>query len=71
MPVRQSVNLNIFFNCKYKCDYKHFFIQTHLCSTLLKASFLLSHLLILEILILKLDVLLVFQNKANIETIGF
>ena len=26
MPVRLYLNLNIFFNCKYECEYKQFFI---------------------------------------------
>ena len=42
--VEDFFNVNIFFNCKYKCKYKQFLISIYLCSMLLKALFLLPHL---------------------------
>ena len=72
MPVRLYVNLNIFFNCKYKCDYKQISIQMHLSCTfnfVFIAS--LAHSPISEIIVLKIDMLLVFQNKMNIDIIEF
>ena len=37
--------MQIFFRCKYKCEYKLLFIQIYLHIMLLKTSFLLPHLL--------------------------
>ena len=42
--VEDSFNVNIFFNCKYKCEYKRLFIQIYLCGMLHKTSFLLPQL---------------------------
>ena len=36
---RGIFNVNIFFKCKYKCEYKRFFIQIYVCSMLLKPRF--------------------------------
>ena len=84
--VEEFFNVNIFWKCKYKCQYKGLFFQIHLCSILLKTSILLPHLFCnvefefswfhiseqsSEILILKIEMPLMFQNKTNIEINGF
>ena len=68
------LNVNVFFDCKYKCEYEKLFIEIYICSVSLKTLFFIASLgqsLISEILILKIEMLLVFQNKTNIEIIGF
>ena len=76
MPVRLYFNLNIFFNCKYKCEYKSInnFSFKYICAVrYLKLRFIasLADSPISEIVILKIEMILAFQNKMNVEIIGF
>ena len=73
--------LYILFKCKYICEYKRLFIQIYLSSMLRKILFFMPHLFynvefefswfyntkqLSEILILKIEMLLEFQNEVNI-----
>ena len=76
--VEDFFNVYICFKCKYLCEYKQLFIWIYLSSMLGKISFLLPHLFCnvefefswfyntkqsSEILTLKIEILLEFQNR--------
>ena len=78
-------NVCILFICKYICEYKGLFIQIYLSSMLSKISLLLPHLFCniefefswfhntkqsSEILILKIEMLLEFQNRPILKLLG-
>ena len=63
------LNVNIFFKCKLNINMSINDHSLYLCSMLLKTSFLLPHLFCnvdCEIVLL-----IEFENKTNIEIIGF
>ena len=67
--VEDFFNVNIFFKCKLNINVSINDHSLYLCSMLLKTSFLLPHLFCnvdFEIILLT-----EFQNKTNIEIVGF
>ena len=70
--VEDFLNANIL-NCKYKCEYEKFSFKYICVVYYLKLRFIasLGQSPISEILVFKIEMLLVFQNKDNIEIIGF
>ena len=83
--VEDFFNVYIFFKCKYICEYKRLFTWIYLSSVLRKISLLLPHLFCnvefeftwflstkqsSEILILKIKMLLEFQNRQILKLLG-